>query len=156
MTGKVKVFDYIKTVITNQGYFKEFDLFNNQFEKEPSGEINSFKWPACFVELGSIEYESYEKIQKGEFNIIFHVGTKWLKRDPTRIFEIADKIQEAFHLLQDDDFTFERIREGQVTNLTTIAQWEIEYKVSYFDRTGEKEYTLLNTTPDLEITKETT
>lgn len=137
MTGKRELFEIIKTAVEAQGYFKEVDLFYNQFEQESIGRDKATKKPALLVEFADIQWESRAGgWQVGNTVVNFHMGIKWLRRDPGRIFEMEEKLQELLHVMNDYRVTLERMAENQNTDFEQMAVWTVAFTCQISDDTG--------------------
>lgn len=149
-TGKRLAFERIKAAVTAQGYFNTFDLYNGQFDTEPQGEINPIKEPALFVEFGEIRWQSLARgVQHGEGEITFHMGRKWKKQDPARIFDMEEKLTELFHGFEDDHLSLDRIEDRQDTSMVEWARWSVNYAAAFKDEKGTPSLTLLEESPSL-------
>ena len=155
MTGKREIFDIIKTAVEAQGYFQEVDLFYNQFEEETAGREKILRKPALLVEFSDIQWMSQSGgLQKGEAVITFHMAIKWMRRDPGRVFDMEEKLQELLHVMEDHRVTFERLTENQNTNWGTLAVWTVSFGCLIMDTKGCPSLIEKDPPTELEINKE--
>lgn len=155
MTGKEEIFNLIKDVVEAQGYFKEYDLYYNQFDDEVGGQGKILQKPALLVEFGDIQWASQVGgLQKGDTVLTFHMGRKWMRREPSKVFEMETKLMEALHLVDDYRVNFERISESQNTNFGKMAVWTVSFGCIIYDESGCPPTTKKETATDLEIERD--
>jgi hypothetical protein len=89
--------------------FKKVAIYNNQFDNNDTGTIDSFAWPACFVSIpDEVVYSGYgNKIQKTEeFTLRFYIAIKTLTdKNILDVFDLKQLVFSKFHGYQPQNAT---------------------------------------------------
>ena len=156
LTGEELVFHATKEAILKGGFFREVDLYNEQFERENSGQISAIKWPAAFIEFTEEEFESMSLgSQKAEGLITVYLGNKWTDRNPDRYFELNKEITKVLHRHERYRITWERSSIEQIPTNGKLALSAVTFKVRFEDHIARRENVDVTLDPRITVTIDT-
>lgn len=135
---------------TEEAFFQEYGIYNNQFDLEARGQINSFKWPCIFVEIGNIDYrDMFKGRQRGTVSLTFHIGLRIggdHSKNAALIFAGIQDLQKRLHFVTSDQYNYLRLRERASDTWDKVVTWEVDYTVEIGDDDAysEKDYQAVN------------
>ena len=90
---QLELYNVLKTQLETLTEFKNFGLWNNQFEREK--ENVSFNYPCCFVEFTNIEYSDYlNGVQDCRMDVNIHLGFKSYKTEDLDFLDLKQIANE--------------------------------------------------------------
>ncbi len=156
----------IARVKTELPQFKTVDIYNQQFDKQDAGVIDSFRFPALFLSFpNGAEYSEYSgKVQKAEdLTVRFYIADELTKsrlsisKTVLEIMDLKQEVFKVFHGWGDTNIkTFSRIFEETDEDRTNYYVFIQDYNTNVTDASNYidqgTEVTLgLDLTPELII-----
>ena len=130
----------IRTAIDAIDGIGTFRGFNGQFE---SNEHHPLEFPCVLWEITNIPWITMNDRRGGSIQyttdaeIVFHTGVRSFGIDPNvddEVFEIADQVAAAIHLIEGDEFgRFERIGEQMDIQHETVVDHMITFRFGISD-----------------------
>jgi hypothetical protein len=126
----------IKAKIQALEGFEWGGLFNNQFDEEATEDAT--RYPIVYAEYSPIEWSAAtgnnKNLQKGDVEVILHIGFKTLKKDNDEVLSLVDQVFAALHGYGSEDFDpLRRIREIQDTQYNNVLVWLLTFKTTLTD-----------------------
>jgi len=138
-TTSIRIYNAIKTTCLSIPEVKQFNLWNNQTQRQAAGGIQPVRYPAIFVQFEN----EYDQLSAGHQAIngtfILYICLESLKFEDEDILRFKDNVYERLsHVLPKNGFgDFHRAFELQDTDHTNLIIWQQEYQYSYIDDLGK-------------------
>jgi hypothetical protein len=156
--SKIKLYEDLEDRILRSGeleVFKTFGLWNDQYEKESSGEINSIAYPAVFLEMFVDEWISRTRgIQTAKMSLVFHLGLHDMAHDYRQQLALPSYLHQLLEGFRTYNYfsPLQRISEFQDVGYTHITGWTVTYTTELIDNDPKELEDWREILADLELT----